>query len=541
MKKGLISLLIILLTFGIFAISTKADTKSKYWEYRAIVTVNEKAGIPRLSHPIDIQLSMEHMNQDGSDIRVTDSKGNIIPFQITSKNPAGNLIKIRIGADIPANGAEDYYIYYGNPDANKPLQTHAGVERYVGKSFVTYAWGDVKISSYSKDNKITIEDSDGNFIKDAKTGRTVAAEVYGPGSLRQFSLKEPTTLYISTETGMCSVAVGNFSSKNGDMTAFIPNSSFCHIYVPDILAITSLHDQNTVRVSARGSQYKSEVLSKGQTLYIDELSQTFCTVDTDKNCVIQYGSSPRTSVFSVPQKGLKYSYMPIGKVLIGATFDDTKIDVIWSDKSKNPETFVMNAGEKKIFTNGLPEKSEFMNATTIVSTRPITVLAMGSESADNGATFLPSITANNLGDTWNTFTGPSDAEDGSRKLWLMEPFSSGEVKETGSLFFEVTGKAVQTTEALAKGSHSKANFSVTETMLLLDGDPGKKAGFFQVPSSLDQSVSRTIGNPQKASGVPGWTPEGAPDDAPVVEPEPEPDKSEDKTTGYSIGNFFRIF
>jgi len=102
-------------------VTTSGDVNDKIWEYKQILEVTEKAGIPRLSHPVDVRLSMEHMNPTASDIRVTDKNGNLIPYQIVSKNPHPDkkLVVIRIGVDLPANGTEKYSIFYGNKNANR--------------------------------------------------------------------------------------------------------------------------------------------------------------------------------------------------------------------------------------------------------------------------------------------------------------------------------------------------------------------------------------------------------------------------------------
>jgi len=549
MKKGLISFLVLFIFFSVVS-TTSGDVNDKIWEYKQIIEVTEKAGIPRLSHPVVVRLSMEHMNPDASDIRVTDKSGNLIPYQIISKNNKEKLILIRIGVDLPANGTEKYSIFYGNKNANQPLQTHAGVEKYLGNRFVTYAWGEVKISSYSPNNQITIEDSNGNFLKDAKTGVTFSSEISGSGSGRYLRLKEPTMITIKS-TGLCTVAVGNFGKTDGDTTAFIPNASYCYIYTPSTLAITSLHDQNTVRIHSKGKLVKNEILYTGQTLYLDNLSQSFCKIETDKSCVIQYGSNPTKSVFSVPQKGLKYSYMPIGKVLIASSFDNTKIDISWSEENRLAETITLNKGEHKVFTNPIPTGGEILKATTITSSRPITVFAMGENSDGSGATFLPSVTGVYSGTSWRSFTGPTKAVTGERYLSLIQPFSQGKVLETGSLFFSISGDAVQVTSATVPGSYSHVTCSFSEVMLMLDGRPGTKSAFFQVPTVIDDTVSMpTFGNdPKKVeanSGLPGWMPEGkqeidvTPTD-PNLEPDPEPPAEDNNKSGIKtfIGRIFK--
>ncbi len=547
MRKGLISFLVLFIFFSVVS-TTSGDINDKIWEYKQILEVTEKAGIPRLSHPVDVRLSMEHMNSNAFDIRVTDKDNNLVPYQFISPNYNAKVIVIRIGVDLPANGTETYSIFYGNKNASQPLQTHAGVEKYLGNRFVTYAWGEVKISSYSPNNQITIEDSNGNFLKDAKTGTTFSSEISGSGSVRYLRLKKPTMLTIKS-TGLCTVAVGNFGKTDGDTTAFIPNASYCYLNIPSTLAVTSLHDQNTVRIHSKGNLVKNEILYAGQTLYLNNLSQSFCKIETDKSVMIQYGSNPSKSVFSVPQKGLKYSYMPIGKVLISSSFDNTKIDISWSDEEKLAETITLNKGEHKVFANSIPTGGEILKATTITSSRPITVFAMGENSDDSGATFLPSVTGINLGKTWRSFTGPTKATTGERYLSLIQPFSQGKVLETGSLFFSISGDAVQMTPATVAGSYSHVTCSFSEVMLMLDGRPGTKSAFFQVPTVRDDTVPiPTLGEAKSVpadSGLPGWTPEGrqeidAPTD-PNLEPTPEPPAEDGNKSGIKtfIGRIFK--
>lgn len=544
MKKGLLTFICMLLLLPIMGVSAlEQDESDPYgWEYRKTITVTENAGIPRLSHPVSIRMSMDGMNTDASDIRVTDSEGNLLPYQIIDKNVADKLIVIRIGVNLPAYGTAKYYVYYGNPDANPPLQTNAGVEKHIGKSFITKAWGKVVISSYSKDNTITIENEEGNFPYDAEKGHMVSPEVYQPGSVRIFSLKESTTLKI-TGTGECTVAVGNFD-YNGDSTAFIPNTSYCYILVPEYLAVTSIHNENTVRVFSRGKPVANEVLSAGDTLYLsDKVNQSYCQVETDKNCVVQYGSNVDQSVFAVPQKGLKYTYMPIGLVCISSAFDGTKVDITWSDENKLPETLTLNAGQKKMFVNPALMGGTLRKATTITSSRPITVLAMGKDSHGHGATYLPSITGFFLGDEWNTITGTADKSTEQRDIWLIQPFSQGTVRESGDLFEEISGEAVRSSGAKVNGSQASVRCSVSEAMMILDGNPADKSILFQVPTALEQGVHRTIsGEAETTEG--GWLVEGARPVIPGTQ-EPEPDVTEpaqDDEKGSSISAFIkRIF
>jgi len=527
MKKGILSFICIMLILPIALVSAVGqDEGDPYsWEYRRTINVTENAGIPRLSHPVSIRMSMEGMKSDASDIRVTNSEGDLIPYQIIDKNVADKLIVIRIGVDLPAGGSAKYYVYYGNPSANPPLQTNAGVEKFMGKSFITKAWGKVVVSSYSKDNEITIEDEEGDFPYDAKKGNMVSPEIYQPGNCRIFTLREPTTLKI-TGTGECTVALGNFD-RDGDTTAFIPNTSFCYILVPEYLAATSLHNQNTVRVYSRGKQVANRVLSKGETLFLeDEVSQSYCQVETDKSCVVQYGSNIDQSLFAVPQKGLKYTYMPIGLVCISSAFNGTKVDITWSDENRLPETHTLNAGEKKMYNNLPPAEGTLRKATTITSSKPITVLAMGRDSNGHGATYLPSITGFFLDDEWDTITGTADKATEQRDVWLVQPFSQGNIRESGGLFEDITGEAVRSTGAKANGSQASVKCSVSEAMMILDGNPADESTLFQVPTALEQGVHRTISDSAETTKG-GWFVEGKRPSG-TETPEPKPDATEPK-------------
>ncbi|HPF49434.1 MAG TPA: hypothetical protein PLP35_07020 [Caldisericia bacterium] len=522
---AILSVAIILTQASFFA--SRADTPGKVWKYRRTLTIEEQAGIDRLSYPVNFSLQMDDINDDNSDIRVTDAEGVIIPYQVVSKNPNAKLIVLRISVDLTAKGKHIYHVYYGNETANPQQQEHVGVERYLGTSFVTYAWGEVIISSYTKDNKIDIKDANGNLIRDAnKRGSIyITPSTLGPGEVRRFKLEKPTVINIQS-TGLSSVAVGNFSKGETDTTAFIPGVKGTLIYIPSFVAITSLDSGNKIDISYKGKVIKSIELGEDQTVVMDELEPEFRKIETRKDCLIQYGTGSALSQFTVPQRGLKYSFLPLGPVTIMSAFDGNKIDIKWSD-GNGLDTFTLNAGEKKHLDvkNVLEPGKQVYDSMVITSKRPITVIASAYQDEKGkgyGAMYLPGSDGLLLSTNWNTVAGSLmlDAKKG-RNLWLIQPFSETELKSepNSNHFKSFVSKPLTAIPGTTNISNERIIFATTAECFLLDGNPEDVATLFQVPAAVDRTVKDPLlSNAQTNES--GWMPEGGA----VTEPEGDPDK-----------------
>lgn len=521
MKKRALGLLIALLlvTVGASTPAPDATNKTGIWQHRRILTVYEKGGVSRKSYAIDLALSKSELADTASDLRLTDSKGTLLPYQIVSIE--GGKVTVRIPVDLEPNGRKAFYIYYGNPQAQPPQRVFVGSENMIGNDFVSLAIGEVKICSYSKDNKMTVTDVAGNYLKDI-FGRTISPETYPAGGIRSFRLENPTVIRIQS-TGLCSVAMGNFAKEETDCTAFISGEAL--VFVPSFLAITSLRDGNNVSVFNRGELAKKAILNSNQTLVFDNLPAGMRKIQSDYDCVIQYGTASSYSFFSVPQKGLVYSYLPLGPTAIVAHQNNTELFVTWSDPTIPPQKFELSsAGQmQKLETKSpLIKKSEIYNATTITSNKPITVLAMGVQGG-HGATFLQGVDGKLLSKRWNTVSGPIDPKNPSnRNVVLIAPYSKTTLSSPTErrVFPPLPSSPMSTSLVSVTTEFSPVLAQTNQYSIILDANPDDTALLYQVPPIKDRSVTFTLSDPETAPEGSAWMPESP------VSPGGEPGKQE---------------
>ena len=96
------------------------------WRYRQIVTATNNSPFTASDTPYRILMDTSSpiaggkMKVDGSDIRVVDSEGKIVRFQVEQSTLNTTETGIWFDADIPADSSATYYIYYGNNSATTP-------------------------------------------------------------------------------------------------------------------------------------------------------------------------------------------------------------------------------------------------------------------------------------------------------------------------------------------------------------------------------------------------------------------------------------
>ncbi|RLI98258.1 MAG: hypothetical protein DRO99_01145, partial [Candidatus Aenigmatarchaeota archaeon] len=90
------------------------------WRYRMPLKLTEVSGSDVVEQPVyfsfDTQTLIEQgkMNHNGSDIRVTDTDGNEIPYQMEYGTINTSNTTIWIYANVSASDSQLYYVYYGN-------------------------------------------------------------------------------------------------------------------------------------------------------------------------------------------------------------------------------------------------------------------------------------------------------------------------------------------------------------------------------------------------------------------------------------------
>ncbi len=511
MKKCLAALVLLVLLLGV----SPAYCADGVWAYRRTMTVSENAGVARHSYPIDLFLSKAEFAPNAADLRITNAKGDLLPYQVVGVD--NNNFTIRVSCDLAPKGKQVFHIYSGNPGAQAPNRPYVGAEKFIGDGFLTLAFGEVRISSYTKDNRIEIFDQQNKYVTDIY-GRTITPEVFQPGGMRAFTLAKPTVLKItSTSKGLMSVAVGSFDQGETDCTAFIAGDAL--VYVPQNLAITSLHDNNKVRVKYRVGLAKEQTLQSGQTLVFDGLSPGLRKVEADYDCVIQYGTFSAFSMFAAPQRGLVYSFLPLGKTIVTSCEDNTTIDVVWSDETKPSETRKLeNAGQTITLDtpNPLKPKVDLYKATTITSDKPITVLVIGN-AGSHGATLLPGKDGRFLSKSWFTTFGPIDPKNPViRQATLISPYSDNQIeKYERNIFPQFPQKAsFATSTANTSAEFSSIVAKTKQYCLMLEGRTDDKATLFQVPALLDRTVVYTLSDPILAPEGQSWTPETPPQTKP---------------------------
>lgn len=474
------------------------------YAYRQTVEVSENAGVQRFSYPVNLNLPAKNISSALNDIRITDEKGAPMLYEVAGKTDT--VVSLRFPVDLAPNQKKTFYAYYGNKTVDKPKTFFGGVQQYAGMKFVTYAWGTVKISSYSKNNTISITDNANRMIRDAD-GNTIAQETYNAGTVRSFTLASPAMLRISC-TGVSSVAIGNFKPEETDCDALISGNIL--VYVPKFLAITSFHAENKVQVWNKGEIAEEKTLNAGESLIFDGIEPGFRRVTATSECLIQYGTASAFSLFSVPGRGNVYRFLPLGPVWISAA-EDTDIDVIYPDGKPTDKYSVANGQLIKLDTESYLKNigsDKTVKALQIRSSAPISVVGSGG-AGGHGATYLLGDDGFCVSSSWNTMTGDIDRENPiPRNIRIIAPFSNTMIDEgygTGSVFPQLLqgGLAISFKEFSVEHSSIQIR-TKNEKCLLLDGNPEDEAAFFQVPVLSDQSVKVAVPKTETVEG--GWIP-----------------------------------
>lgn len=500
--RKLVALTALMLAMLPFVVFGQQDQPT--YNFRKTVEVTENAGVQRFSYPVNLNLPAKDISSALNDIRITDIKGAPLLYEIAGKTDT--VVSLRFPIDLLPNEKKTFYAYYGNKTVDRPKTFFGGVQQYSGMKFVTYAWGTVKISSYSKNNTISITDNSNRMIRDAD-GNTIAQETYNAGTVRSFTLASPAMLRI-TCTGVSSVAVGNFKAEETDSDALISGNIL--VYVPKFLAITSFHANNKVQVWNRGEIAEEKILNAGESMVFDGISSGFRRVTATSECLIQYGTASAFSYFSVPGRGNVYRFLPLGPVWLSAA-KDTEIDVIYPDGKPTDKFTAGNGQPIKLDTESYLKNigsDKTVKALQIRSSAPITVLGSGG-AGGHGATYLFGDDGLSLSNSWNTMTGDIDRENPiPRNIRLLAPFSNTIIDQEngiGSLFPQLLqgGLAISFKEFSVEHSSIQIR-TKNEKCFLLDGNPDDSATFFQVPVLSDQSVKIAVPSTETVEG--GWVP-----------------------------------
>jgi hypothetical protein len=501
MKKLALLLICLLATLPVFSLSAQSQPA---YTFRQTVEITETAGVQRYSYPVNLNLPAKNISSNLNDIRIADEKGNLMLYEITKASDT--IVSVNIPVDLAPNQKKTLYAYYGNKVVDAPKTFFGGVLQYTGMKFVTYAWGTVKISSYSKNNTITITDNSNRMIRD-ENGEKIAQETYGAGTVRSFTLAQPAMLRISC-TGVASVAVGNFNSEETDSDALISGNVL--LYVPKFLAITSFHASNKVQVWNKGEVAQEKILNAGETLVFDGISPGFRRIVATNECLIQYGTASAFSLFSVPGRGNVYRFIPLGPVLVTGQ-EDTTVDVIYPDGKPTDKYSIGNAQVIKLdLTSYLKNigTDKTVKALQIRSSKPITVIGTGG-AGGHGATYLLGDDGFGVSSSWSTLTGDIDKDNPiPRNVRILAPFSNTSLDEgygIGSVFPQL----LQGSMAISYKEFTVENTFVqlktnNEKCLVLDGRPDDTSTLFQVPVLSDQSVKVIVPKTETTEG--GWIP-----------------------------------
>ncbi len=496
MKKLAIAFTVVLL------LAPYARSAESVYKYRQTIEVVETAGIQRYAYPVKLNLPGKDIAENLGDIRITDSDGNNLPFQVDSR--VASYVKTMLPVDLKPNEKKTLYAFFGSGDTNPPVTSFGGVQQYIGVNFVTFAWGTVRISSYTKNNRIVITDNSNKTLIDVD-GLNIAQETYQAGTQRTFTLKQPTMLKISC-TGLASVAIGNFKAEETDSEAVIAGNIL--LYVPKFLAITSFHVGNKVQVFNGGDLAQEKILGIGESLVFDGIPSGFRRIVADHECLIQYGTASAYSLFAVPGRSNTYRFLPLGPIAING-LEGTKVDVNYPD-GRMPDNRTIGRDQTLI----IPTESFLKNIGTdktlkaieIRADKPITVLGTGG-AGGHGATYLPGNDGNLISKSWTTLTGNVDKENPStRNVRLIVPYSNTSI--TG-------GRSKELFSALAPGGlavslkeysveFSNIDIGTNENCLLLEGNPDDTASLFQVPALSDNTIKVSVPKTETKEG--GWIP-----------------------------------
>ncbi len=525
-KLVLLSLCVIVaLPLSIFGAETS-------YTFRQTVEVVETAGVQRLSYPVSLNLPAKNISSNLNDIRICDDKGTMQLYEIAGRTDS--VVSIRLPVDLAPNQKKTFHAYFGNKSAEEPKTFFGGVQQYVGMKFVTYAWGTVKISSYSKNNTITITDNSNRMIRDVDNNK-VAQEIYNAGTVRTFTLAAPTMLKISC-TGLASVAVGNFNAEETDSDALISGNIL--LYVPKFLAITSFHGDNKVQVWNRGEIAEEKILNAGESLVFDGIPSGFRRIVATNECLIQYGTASAYSLFAVPGRGSVYRFLPLGPVSITGS-EGTEVDIVYPD-GKPADKYTLSQNQVVLLdTTSYLENigtDKIIKAIQIMSSRPITVIGTGG-AGGHGATYLYGDDGYGITKSWNATTGDIDKENPApRNIRLIAPFSNSVIDDgygNGALFPALLSGGLAISLKEFSVGYSLINLRMkNEKCMLFDGNPEDSATFFQVPVLSDQSVKVSVPKTEQTEG--GWIP-GAPA---KTEGKPVDSKGDDDTSESWISKIF---
>lgn len=487
---------------AVLILAPAARSAETVYKYRQTVEIVETAGIQRYAYPVRLNLPGKDIAENLGDIRITDAQGNNLPFQVDGR--VASYVKTMLPVDLAPNEKKTLYAFFGSSNTTPPVTSFGGVQQYIGVNFVTYAWGTVRISSYTKNNRIIITDNSNKTLIDVD-GLNIAPETYQAGTQRTFTLKQPTMLKISC-TGLASVAIGNFKAEETDSEAVIAGNIL--LYVPKFLAITSFHVGNKVQVYNGAELAQEKILGIGESLVFDGIPSGFRRIVADHECLIQYGTASAFSLFAVPGRSNTYRFLPIGPIAIGGV-EGTRVDITYPD-GRMPDNRTIGRDQTLI----IPTESFLKNigsdktlkAIEIKSDRPITVLGTGG-AGGHGSTYLPGNDGNLISRAWTTLTGNVDKENPSpRMVRLIAPYSNTSIKDGRSkdifLNLDMGGLAVSMKEYSVE--FSNIDLVTNENCLLLEGNPDDTASLFQVPALSDNTVKVSVPKTETKDG--GWIP-----------------------------------
>ncbi len=141
-----------IITAAVFVFSTSAaGWWNANWKYRRLVKLPASARPSKLSGRDVAVVDMPTAGKtktDGSDVRVTTITGKLIPSKVLMTGP-GDSVRVAFN---PAGAARQYYVYFGNPDAEKPERPQFSSQRGVLLEMWQYPGG--KMDTFEQVKKI---------------------------------------------------------------------------------------------------------------------------------------------------------------------------------------------------------------------------------------------------------------------------------------------------------------------------------------------------------------------------------------------------
>ena len=144
--KSLFSKLILIPIIFIFVSKfVLSQTWLTGWAYRIPITIQETSGNNLINYPVNLTIDTASLiaagklNADCSDIRFTDSSGNLLPYYIESGCDTTNT---KIWVKIPylaANSQITIYMYYGNPSATSASSVTSVFSGYTPDLLANYS------------------------------------------------------------------------------------------------------------------------------------------------------------------------------------------------------------------------------------------------------------------------------------------------------------------------------------------------------------------------------------------------------------------